>query len=261
MSGDITKIPHVLACDVGNSAIHFASVDGDVVGDVHVMEIGALKNLSDELARIWEGIPEPRQVVAASVNPVGLKALEAAASEHLNKPVLVVGRDLPLPMPVDLTDPSGVGVDRVCAAVAAFDRLGVACVVADFGTAITVDCVSEKGVFLGGAIMPGLRMGASALHDGAAQLPVVEVANPQWTYGRNTTDAIVGGLVFGARGALKELIEMYATDLGHWPIVIATGRDAEVVVQDATESGLVQAIVPDLVLRGIAMAYYNSLLK
>ena len=73
--------------------------------------------------------------------------------------------------------------------------------------------------------------------------------------------AIVGGLVRGARGALRELVEAYATELGHWPIVIATGGDAELVCGKASESELVQAVVPELSLRGVAMAYYRSLLK
>lgn len=254
-------VPNVLACDVGNSSIHFASITGDEAGDVHVSRIGELADLGPQLAQIWEQIPAPRKLVAASVNPTGLKALEAAAQEALGQAVLVIGRDLPLPIDTDLPHPEAVGVDRLCAAVAAFDRLGVACVVADFGTAITVDCVNDEGVFLGGAIMPGLALGAAALHGNTAQLPQVQLVEPDWVYGKNTEQAIVGGLIFGARGALRELVEAYATELGHWPPVIVTGGDARLIAGDPNESALVQAIVPDLVLRGVAAAYYRTLLK
>ncbi|NLW86204.1 MAG: type III pantothenate kinase [Planctomycetes bacterium] len=261
MNEEIKEVPHVLACDVGNSAVHFAHVHGDVVGEMQTIQIGRLGDLGSRLAALWDQIPAPRKVAAASVNAVGTKALEAAVLEHLQQDVLLVGRDLPLPMQVDVEAPDKVGADRVCAAVAAFDRLGVACVVADFGSAITVDCVNDEGVFLGGAIMPGLRMSIKALHEQTSMLPLVEPVNPDWVYGKNTSQAIAGGVVFGARGALKELIESYATELGHWPTVIATGGDATLVVGDVNESGLVQAIVPDLVLRGAAMAYYNTLAK
>jgi type III pantothenate kinase len=203
----------------------------------------------------------PRKIVASSVNPAGLRALESAVSRAIGKEdVLVVGRDLPLPIETALKNPEKVGVDRLCAALAAFDQLGKACVVADFGTAITIDCVNDEGVFLGGAILPGLAMGASALQAGTAQLPAVELTNPDWVHGRDTREAIVGGLVFGARGAMREMIEMYATELGHWPLVIATGGDAALVCGDVVDSELVQAIVPDLVIRGIASAYYKTLL-
>jgi type III pantothenate kinase len=255
------EIPSILACDVGNSGISFTHVKGDEVAPVARFRMGDLSGLGSALAELWEGIPPPRKLVASSVNPSGLKALEAAAEQALHEPVLVVGRDLPLPMETELPHPASCGTDRLCAAAAAFDRLGVACIVADFGTAITVDCVNDEGVFLGGAILPGLRTGARSLEDRTAQLPNVEIRRVDWVFGRDTEQAIVGGLIHGARGALRELVESYASELGHWPIVICTGGDAVLVCDDVGHSDLVQAIVPDLALRGIAIAYYRTLLE
>lgn len=254
-------IPSVLACDVGNTAVHFAHVQGKDVTPVRTLRIGELAELGQALKELWDQVPAPRKIVAGSVNPVGLKALEAAAQEALREPVLVIGRDLPLPIETDLPAPDKIGVDRLCAAVAAFDQLGVACVVADFGTAITIDCVSDEGRFLGGAILPGLAMSLQSLHEKTALLPEAELEAPDWVYGKDTRQAIVGGVVFGARGALRGLVESYATELGHWPLVIATGGDARLVVGDPVDSEIVQAIVPDLVIRGVAMAYYRKLLK
>jgi len=259
--GEITEIPHVLACDVGNWAVHFAHVCGDDAGEVRVLAVGSLAGLGDALAEMWEQIPKPRKIVACSVNPSGLKALEAAAGDRLGQGVLVVGRDLPLPMPTELGSPQSAGTDRFCAAVAAYDRLGTACVVADFGTAITIDCVSAEGVFLGGAILPGLRMAAAALHERTASLPEVEPGRADWVFGRDTTQAIVGGILASASGALRELVEAYATELGHWPTVIATGGDADLIRSRSGEGEIIQAVVGDLTLRGAALAYYNSLLK
>jgi type III pantothenate kinase len=253
-------IPNVLACDVGNSAVHFAHVQGDDVTDLHVVRVGELGLLGGELAGLWQQMPAPKKLVAASVNPAALKALEAAAAEALAEDVLVVGRDLPLPIETDLPDPASVGVDRLCSAVAAYDRLGVACVVADFGTAVTIDCVNDAGVFLGGAILPGLGLSAAALAEKTAQLPRVEVRRPDWVFGTDTEQAIVGGIVAAARGALRDLTEAYATELGRWPTVILTGGDAEIVCAEPGADGLVQAVVPDLAVRGVALAYYNSLL-
>lgn len=258
---EIEQIPSVLACDVGNTSIHIAAVRGEQVSEVRNFRIGELSGLGEVLAAMWDDMSGVKKLVACSVNPAGLKALEAAAQDSIRQPVLVVGRDLPLPIDTDLPNPDGVGVDRLCAAVAAFDRLGVACVVADFGTAITIDCVNEQGVFVGGAILPGLSMGAESLRQRTAQLPRVELAVPDWTFGKDTREAIVGGLVYGARGALRELVEAYATALGHWPLVVITGGDARLICPDPNESELVQAIVPDLVLRGAALAYYRTLLK
>jgi type III pantothenate kinase len=264
--------PFVLACDVGNSAIHFASIQGEVVSPVQVFRHGELAELGPALVELWNELPQPKKIVASSVNPAGLRALEAAIAAAITRPatpyspaghesVLVVGRDLPLPIDTDLSNPEQIGTDRLCAAVAAFDRLGVACVVADFGSAITIDCVNDSGVFMGGAILPGLAMSAKLLGDKTAQLPVVELSQPDWVYGKDTRQAIVGGLIFGARGALRELTESYATALEHWPVIVITGGDAHLICPAPAESELVQAIVPDLTIRGIAAAYYRTLLK
>jgi len=254
-------IPNVLACDVGNSAVRFAHVKGETVGPPRRFRVGELGGLGAALGELWTQIPAPKRLVAASVNPAALKALEAAAAEALGQEVLLIGRDLPLPIETRLPDPESIGVDRLCAAVAAYDRLGQACVVADFGTAITIDCVGADGVFLGGAILPGLGMSADSLHDHTAQLPRVEPARPGWVFGRSTREAIVGGIIAAARGALRELAEAYATELGRWPLVILTGGDAALVCEHPGDSELVQAVVPDLVLRGVAMAYYGTLVR
>jgi len=253
-------IPHVLACDVGNTAIRLAHVQGKEVLAVRRLGLDELSRLGAAVAELWREMPSQKKLAAASVNPAALSALEAAAG-GVGQDILVVGRDLPLPMETDLPHPEQAGTDRLCAAAAAFDQLGVACVVADFGTAVTIDCVSEEGVFLGGVILPGIGMGAEALHDRTAQLPQVEPVDPDWVFGRDTRQAIIGGLIRGARGALREMVEVYATQLGHWPLVVLAGGDAALVCPDPSRSELVQAVVPDLVLRGVAIAYYRSLLK
>ena len=257
---DNEQIPSVLACDCGNSTIRIACAEGQEISGAQTFHLGKLSPLAEAIGKLWQDMPSPRAIVAASVNPAALKALEAAASQAVQQDVLVVGRDLPLPMPTALEHPESVGVDRLCCAAAAYDRLSDACVVADFGTAITIDCVDDKGVFMGGAILPGLRTGAAALAQTAAQLPEVELALPDWVYGQNTRQAIIGGLVYGARGALRERIEAYATELGSWPTVLLTGGDAKLVCPNVSEGGIVQAVVEDLPLRGVALAYYKSLL-
>jgi len=253
-------IPTVLACDVGNSTIRLATVTGEEISDVTTVRVGELASLAEPVQAMWQG-QNPTAIVASSVNPSALKAFEAAAAEAVGCETLVVGRDLPLPIDTALASPQSIGVDRLCCAAAAFDRLGMACVVADFGTAATIDCVDDKGIFLGGAIMPGLAMSAAALCDKTAQLPHVDLVNPDWTFGTDTREAIVGGLVNGVRGALRRFVETYATELGYWPTVIATGGDAELICDDESTQELLRAIVPDLALRGAAMAYYRSLLK
>ncbi len=260
----LEQIPHVLACDCGNTRIRLAHIQGEEVQGIKTFQLGELADLGEAVAGLWNAMPTPKRIVASSVNPAALRALEAAALEATQEEVLVVGRDLPLPIDADLDAPDAVGTDRLCAASAAFDRLGTACVVADFGTAITIDAVNDEGVFLGGVILPGLKMSAVALASQTAQLPEVDFTDaeaPEYVYGKNTAQAIRAGLVYGARGVLRERVEAYATAMGAWPLVILTGGDAKLVSPNPGQDDFVQAVVEDLTLRGVAMAFYRGLIK
>ncbi len=255
------SIPGVLACDIGNTSVQIACLQGQESSSLMSFSNDDLSGLASGLAEVWSDMGSTGTVAACSVNPASLAALETASAEAIGQDVLVVGRDLPLPIETNLPHPAGIGTDRLCAAAAAYDQLGVACVVADFGSAITIDCVNSDGVFQGGAILPGLRMGARALAAQTAQLPEVKISDPQWIYGRDSDQAIISGLVRGARGALRELAETYATEMGLWPLVVLTGGDARVICKDVGESEIAQAIVEDLVLRGVAIAYYKFMLQ
>ncbi|KPK85761.1 MAG: hypothetical protein AMJ81_02820 [Phycisphaerae bacterium SM23_33] len=240
--------------DVGNSRIAMGCVIDERASSVRRMSEAGPDALGDALANIWREMDSPKAVVASSVNPAVLQVVTAAAGERLHQNVLVVGSDLPLPIETLLPEPERIGTDRLCSAAMAYHRLQSACVVADFGTAITIDCVSDDGVFLGGAILPGLAIGAEGLARHTAYLPRVALERPDWVFGTDTRRAIIGGLVYGARGALRELTEAYATELGRWPPLILTGGDAELV---GGGYDIVHAIVPELCLMGIALAYHQ----
>ncbi len=252
-------IPHILACDIGNTNIRFACICEDEVDGLQTVAAEDNESIAVTIKKLWAELPAPKVIVASSVNPTALQNIQSAVTEHLGEDVLVVGKDVPLPIETDVEDANAVGTDRLCAAAAAWHTLNAACVVADFGSAITIDCVDEKGVFRGGAILPGIAMGAKALHDNTAQLPKVQAESPTWAFGRNTQQSIIGGLVYGARGTLRQLTEDYAAELGSWPLVILTGGDASLVCPVTGDSELVQAVVEDLVLLGIASAYYRML--
>ena len=212
------------------------------------------------MADLWKRLGDNGdvEVAGASVNPLLLEPLEHAVAQATGKHVQWVGRDLDLPIEVKTDQPNETGVDRICNIAAAYEQMGKACVVADAGTAITVDCCDNTGAFLGGAIAPGAGLGLAALHDKAAKLPKISLAVPTGTIGTNTAQAMLQGVYHGARGLVKEVVENYAMQLGTWPDLIATGGDAETLFADWE---LVHAIAPDLTLYGIALAYVNHHIK
>ncbi len=136
--------------------------------------------------------------------------------------------------------------------------MGNACVVVDAGTALTIDVCNDAGEFLGGAIAPGAAMMLHALHDKTALLPAVKLAKPEDAWGKNSEQAMLQGVYHGIRGIVKELVEQYATALGQWPDIIATGGDAAMLFGDWE---LIHAVSPDLTLYGIALAYTEHHIK
>jgi type III pantothenate kinase len=198
----------------------------------------------------------PAATVIGSVVPAALERVRAAAGESQGVEPLVVGENVPLPIDVGVDDQRKVGVDRVCAAAAAFDKLQSACTVVDFGTAVTVDLVDDDGILVGGAILPGLRLQLRALHEHTAALPLVEPAIPELPYGRNTVEAMQTGVCRGLAGAVRGLVEGYATHLQRWPQVVATGGDAAVL---APHCDFLDTVVRDLALRGVGVAYSKYL--
>jgi type III pantothenate kinase len=169
-----------------------------------------------------------------------------------------VGKQIDLPVKVLTDKPEETGVDRILNVAAAYEQMEKACVVVDAGTAITVNVCNDQGEFLGGAIAPGAGLMLKSLHEHTAKLPEVELAMPKSAFGKNTREAILLGVFHGIRGMVKELVENYATELGFWPDIIATGGDA-VKLFEGWE--LIHAIAPDLTLYGIALAFANHHIK
>jgi len=121
---------------------------------------------------------------------------------------------------------------------------------------VTVDLVSDEGSLLGGAILPGVRVQLAALHEHTALLPIVEPAFPQDPIGRGTVEAMQNGVCRGLAGAVRGLVEAYATALNHWPQTVATGGDA---VFMAPHCDFLDNVVADLCLRGVGLAYTKHL--
>ncbi len=178
-----------------------------------------------------------------------LRRQHPAARIHLLQP-----DDLPLD--IDVAHPQQVGMDRLLAAVAA-NRLrqpSQPAITVDLGTAVTVDSISSDGRFLGGAIAPGIAMGAQALHDKTDRLPYVVPdphAEPPPPVGRNTVAAIQSGLFWGTVGTIRELVGRQTRQEACAPAIFVTGGASPRITELVDPSA---RYVPHLVLAGIAVA-------
>lgn len=245
---------NLLIFEIGNSHVSVATAVSGSVRTVRRFELDQMDDMAEHGREAWEALPDDqrRAVAAGSVVPKTLALVRERVSDLLREEVQVVGEDLHRPMSLATESPEVVGIDRVCAAAAAYDGVRGPCAVAGFGTAVTIDCVSAEGAFLGGAILPGFALQARALHEGTAALPDVKVEPTGAVFGATTREAICNGIIYGMAGALREIVERYATQLGQWPFLIATGGGAELM---SRECEFIDRVVPDLCIRGIALAY------
>lgn len=243
-----------MVLSLGNSRLAIGVFVAGNLEYVRRLPIAEKQNWQGALSEAWGRIAstESPAVAGASVNPAQMEALEHLVQQVSGKAVEWVGQEIDIPIKVQTEPPEQTGIDRVLSMAAAYEQMGKACVVVDAGTAITVNLCNDEGAFLGGAIAPGAAMMLDALHEKTARLPRVELAVPEGPVGKSTQQSILHGVYHGLRGLVKELVENYATELGYWPDVIATGGDAEKLFENWE---MIHAIAPDLLLYGVALAY------
>jgi type III pantothenate kinase len=254
-AGGARDQPTIVAVNVGNSRTSFALCRGSAVEAVHTMANDEVDKVAAAIRAAVASGDEHAPSVLGSVNHAFrdrlINALHAAGCETIK---LGIGEHMPIPMNHTLTDEGirGTGQDRLLNALAAFEMMNSACVVVDAGTAITVDFVDGEGTFHGGAIAAGASMSLRALHGGTSALPELAFDAPDdEPFGRDTKQAMLQGVTFGARGLVRLLLERYSEKYGAYPRVVATGGDAERLFEG---DELIERIVPDLTLRGIAAA-------
>jgi type III pantothenate kinase len=262
----------LIAVDIGNSRIKFGRFEraeragqlpapSDSLGLPHDAKTGEF-----DIARLTAWCAEKQVMDArwltASVHRATSERLVAAVADIARK----AGREWPLrfltnrdvPLVIHLDQPDLLGIDRV---VAAFAVNWVrdprrAAVVADLGTATTVDLLAADGAFAGGSILPGITMSGQALAEHTDVLPLVtldKLERPPAALAQAAVPAIESGLFWGAVGAIRELVNQYAGDLAEPPEVFLTGGASRLVAEALTGGGLAIRHVPNLVLAGIAL--------
>ncbi len=256
---------NLIAIDIGNSNIDLGLFLKDEQKEVISVDGGSKEELENTIKSLWGQIPIAKSskekkrdgvIIACSVNPEWTKTVEKIVKDALKEKLLVIGKQIPMPIQMSVEQPETVGMDRLLVSSAAYAVVEKAVVVADFGTAVTIDLVDDRGVFCGGCIFPGFTIEAKALHENTAQLPKIEVTKPELAFGKNTKEAINAGLYYSAVGALEEIIRRYAETIGTWPKTIITGSGAAIIKDDCQ---FIDSYVPHLVIKGIALAYRNYL--
>ena len=258
----------VLAVDVANGLTRLGVFDGDelqgsweVSTPRHVTADEAREQVRDVLGRIATTAfrkdvavadARPRGAILSCVVPTHAEAwMRALASFSDSRPV-VVGPGLRTGLRMRLENPGDVGSDRIANVVAARETVGAPVLVVSLGTTTNIEVVDDTGAFVGGAIAPGVMLGARALDEAAARLPLVELQVPRRAIGRNTREAIQVGVVLGEAARVDGLLDIIAEELGYVAPVVVTGHHAAVVAPLLRHE---VSLDEQLTLRGLALIW------
>jgi type III pantothenate kinase len=250
----------ILCLDVGNSHI-FGGLfrQQELLLTFRKTSGGAAS--SDELGLFFRSVLrengfDPDEVTAialCSVVPELVYSISASCQKYFSRAPFVLKAGTRTGLKILYRDPLEVGADRIANAIAAVKRhRGENLLIIDLGTATTVDAIRAGHDYLGGVIIPGLRLSMQSLDQGTARLKTVEIIRPDRCLGQTTASSIQSGLFHGHLGALRHILASISEEQfnGKQPRVIATGGFAGLF----ENAGLFDENVPDLVLRGLLAA-------
>jgi len=248
--------------DAGNTDVVFGVFRGDVPVKSWRVPAKSLRTRNDVWKRFekeFKGLElDPEDVggsVICSVNPVMTKLCSSTLRQHLRHLPLIVHDGVETGIVIRYDSPKRLGADRICNAVAAYHLMGGPVIAVDCGTATTFDAVTSEGEYLGGAIAPGIRSAAEALHSSTAQLPKIELKFPQGPIGSDTIPGIQSGVLFGAVDGINGMLERMKAVLGPGTKTVLTGGFGELLRPHING---VDAFSPLLVLEGALRIYHHA---
>jgi type III pantothenate kinase len=249
----------LLCIDVGNTHAQFGVYEkGKLKRDYRVAS--EVVRTEDEIGIVVLSLLEHDGIRIRNIDGVGISSvvpnltgiLVRMSQKYFACDPIVVSADLELGVTIDYDEPKGVGSDRICVAVAGHRKYSGPLIILDFGTATTFDVVSAEGVYLGGAIAPGIETAASDLQRRAAKLPRIELKFPGEVIGKTTITSMQSGIMFGAVEAMEGIVRRIKKSLGVDAKVIATGGYAKTI---AEKTDVIDHIEPALVLEGVRIIY------
>lgn len=193
--------------------------------------------------------------IISSVVPQVTNIARLAAEKILKKEVMVLGPGVKTGLNIMMDNPGQLGADLVANAVAGLAEYPVPFIVIDMGTATTVSVVNEKKQYIGGMILPGVRISLDALTSRASQLSGISLEAPKRIIGKNTIDCMKSGLLYSNAAALEGIVERIEEELGQKTTVIATGGLAKKVIPHCKREIILDE---DLLLKGLLVIYEKN---
>lgn len=252
----------LLAIDIGNTNIVMGGIEQDKIvfqvrlatdviktSDQYAVDIKNLLWLSDIPTSAIDGC------IISSVVPPVFNSIHTGVRKVIGQEPLVVGPGIKTGLNIRMDNPAAVGSDLIVAAVGALQSYTPPLILIDMGTATTMTVVLENNTYVGGVIIPGIRISAEALSTRAAQLPGIQLDTPRRVIGKNTVESMRSGIMYGAACMLDGMIERIEAELGRPATVVATGGMAQFIIPLCRRP---MNLEHDLLLEGLNAIYKKN---
>jgi len=252
----------LVAVDIGNTNTGIAVIAGKKIMRIESVKTGVRGCYEKRLAKVLRALSselraqssEQIKVIICSVVPKATAIASRCVKKVFKTNAKIVGKDIIVPIKNKYTNPKEVGQDRLVCAYAAVELYGVPAVVVDLGTAITFDVV-KKGAwhheYLGGMIVPGIRLSAEALFEKTALLPKIDIHKPKRLIGKTTEESMLSGIFYGYGEMIKGLIDLLSKDLKIKPKIIVTGGYSDLMKHYVLDDACV--VDKELIFKGMVL--------
>lgn len=249
----------IFCVDIGNTNIVLGCYRGDEL--VFQSRVSTDRSLmSDQYAVEFYNILGLHRIDRSAITGAAVSSVVPALTEAVAQAVqtsvgirpMVLDAHTKTGLDIKLDVPGELGSDLAATAVAAKSRYPLPCVVVDMGTATTITVLDKGGAFLGGAIVPGLRVSLESLVSRTSMLVGISLDAPPAVIGTNTVDSMKSGSVIGAAAMLDGMVARIAAQLGQDPFVVATGGLAATVMPHCTTA---ITLDDNLLMDGIRLIY------
>ena len=252
----------LLAIDIGNTNIVIGGIkDNQIVfeariatdrsktSDQYAVDIKDILSLFDVKAE------DIQDCIISSVVPPVFNSVRTGILKVTGKSPMVVGPGLKTGLKIHMDNPAQVGSDRIVIAVAALAEYKPPLILMDLGTATTLEVVGEDNSYLGGCIIPGVRISLDALTSRTAQLPGIRLERPKRVIGKNTVDCMRSGIMYGTAAMMDGMLDRIEEELGTSATVVATGGIAQFIIPLCHREIKLEK---DLMLKGLNLIYQKN---
>ena len=245
----------IIAIDIGNTIIDVGIFQGNQI--IKRVKLSTRKEATkSEYASLLYPYISPfkgkiKGAIISCVVPTLTSRFVELAKEW-NEKVLVVNGSISTGLKILYQRVEELGADRIADAVAVIHYYSLPAIVVDFGTALTIEVITEKREYLGGVIIPGMSISLSSLYEKTSLLSPVRLSIPDSMIGKNTSESIRAGIIYGYASLVEGMVKKLSSIFSKNPQVIFTGGDSELISQVVEIEHIVD---PLLTLKGLKILF------